>query len=212
MEENTNLTPASPPAAAESVPITHGIDLQPQADVGPATIHVGGPGPVPAATPNPAVQAAPATQSPSVAAPIPPAPSINSSFNEQEWKSSSDNPMFSSSFILTYACLGLFAGIMFLTFGGSVNIWVKGVVMLLLSGSATFFAVKAYDSENSTNALLSMILSMILLVSSLTISSTYVYYYVKLKSIQNSYKSSSQMETDTTSCPGNGASLSATAC
>ena len=193
---STNPTPLSPPASTttatdqpveqpsssplstqEPIAKSNGPDLTPDPSIEAAKINVGNFAP-PVETNDP---------KPTFKAP---------DSKDEEWKPSNPGLFASPLSVFVISLLGLVTGIIFLTFGVSVNLWIKLIVMLILSGASVFFAVKAYSKNQNVYILVGLIVSVFLLMSTVVVGSTYTYYYFKFKALENSYRNYSSSSSD----------------
>lgn len=92
--------------------------------------------------------------------------------------------------VLLFSLFGVVAVILFLTFGIGINIWIKVILLLALSAGGLFSAMRAYESDNNTAILLSIIISTMLCVGTVIVGTTYLYYTYKFKQVTNSIQSS----------------------
>jgi hypothetical protein len=182
MEENQHPTPVSPSVnpVVQPVIVSQSEAIAP---TGPATLQ-----------PDPRLQTATINTSPTtqvgVASPIYPDPTKPLPPVEKQWTPSSQSPFSNPQLVLLLSLFGVVAVIFFLTFGISINIWIKVVLLLLLAAAGLITALRAYATDNNTAILLSIIISTIIVVGTTVVGTTYIYYSIKLKQVTNSAQNS----------------------
>lgn len=186
MEENQNTAAVPSPntnpviqpvVVPESAPITStptgAAALQPDPSLQTATINV-----------SPVVRAGSAV--PTYPEPLTPLPPV-----EKEWTPANQSIVSDPHLVLGLSLLSVVAVILFLTFGISVNIWIKVILLLVLSLTGLVMAVRAYAANHAVTILLSVIISTMMVVGTVVVGTTYIYYYIKIKqvtsAVQNSY-------------------------
>lgn len=182
--DNQNIAPNSPDSnnnPQPAAPVGGMNVIQPtDPNMASSTVNVG--------SFEPSVAAAPVPMS----APTPtPQPDMSTPSIERQWAPTPSGPFTTPRASLFFCGVATFAAFMFFTFGVGVNIWLKLVVMVLLSAASLYFAIKAYNSDQGSVTLLSFIISTMLVAGTVLGGGTYVYYYIKFKQLQNSFNSSS---------------------
>ena len=163
-------------------------NIQPlDSTIEPAKINVG-------TLPMPPAESKPqeAPVAPEVSAPvsqIPPMPSISSSSSSMDSSRANRAAFTGPREALGFTLLTLFTSFMFLTWGVGVNIWVKLIVLAIMSLASLYFSCKAYNSDNGSMVMVSLIISTLLVTATFVGGGTYVYYYLKFKQISNSFSS-----------------------